>query len=153
MEPKKQNNKAATKDDNIDHHQRKSLIYVTRKEHLWEDWDNINSILEGAVVNAIATGSSRKKLGSLKQSSLAERNISGWILPVARQLSYLARQKLCRALEAEYRHFITILESAENLSDLDVRESLDYSRRLCPDLAILGDYDTGSHSAGKSNTQ
>ena len=120
------------------------VIYVTRKEHLWEDWDRINAALEGPLDadnsersnDVIETDRSSGHLGETRHSAAAVRNVSGWMLPVTGELSPSGRRLLCRALETEYRYYISILNSAENLSDQDVQASLESSRRSCPDLGI-----------------
>ena len=119
--------------------QNKPVIYATRKEYLWEDWDSINAEL-GVPLSADNSErsnsfSSSGHMGETRHSAV--RNVSGWMLPVTGELSPSGRQLLCRALEAEYRHYISILKSAENLSDQDVQASLEYSRQTCPDLEII----------------
>lgn len=101
-------------------------IYATRQTHLLEDWIQINKQLgeTGDIVFSRETD---------------VRNVTGLNLPVTRNVSDVGRTRLCKALAREYEVYILFLREAVNLSPEDVEESLQRSRKNCPELTILSD--------------
>ena len=101
-------------------------IYVTRQEHLLDDWTHINRLLgeTGEIVFARETD---------------VRNTTGMKLPVTRDLSEQGRHRLCNALVKEYKIYIEFLLHAVNLNQEDAEEELQRSRKHCPELSILSE--------------
>lgn len=97
-------------------------IYATRQEHLLDDFERINQLV----------GETKPLVRKPRQ-----RDVSNVTLPVTRDLSDKGRQRLCRALEGEYRIYIELILQAKNLNREDVVESLNYSRKKCPELELL----------------
>lgn len=102
-------------------------IYATRKDHLMDDFRNINYIL-----------GEREQLDFLESRKDQHiRDVSKVKLPVTRDLSDSGRERLCRALQPEYRVYIELLLRSDNLNRQDVIDDLAHSRKQCPNLAIL----------------
>ena len=99
-------------------------IYATRQEHLLEDFERINHLV----------GEPKPLVKKPRQ-----RDVSNVTLPVTRDLSDQGRQRLCRALEGEYRIYVELLVQAKNLNREDVLETLKYSRKKCPELELLSE--------------
>ena len=144
-------------------------IYVIRQERFWHDWINVNRLLgqttpiivppnSGSAVvattNSSSTSSSSLVLAS-KSSILIQRNISGFDVPVKRNISKEGRYYLCQALELEYVAYFKILRKALNIrntsrsntqydnnqhivsEDYDELQScVDIAKRNCPNLNI-----------------
>ncbi|CAB9520274.1 expressed unknown protein [Seminavis robusta] len=102
-------------------------VYVTRNEHLLDDFASINQLLLG-------DENSTTFDPSVLRAEQHVRNVSNLTLPVTRELSDKGRRRLCRALQPEYRLYITLLRHAKNLRNEDVQEALAYSQSKCPDL-------------------
>lgn len=107
----------------------KLTIYVTRKDHLHEDFGNINHIL----------GEQQPPEAHSSGDDTHERDTSNVTMPVTRDLSDEGRQRLCRALEPEYRIYIDFLLQSDNLDGQDVIDALTHSRTRCPNLDILSE--------------
>lgn len=104
-------------------------IYATRKDHLMDDFREINHIL-----------GDREQLDFLvSRKDHHIRDVSSVTLPVTRDLSDEGRERLCRALEPEYRVYIEILLYSVNLSRQDVIDDLAHSRTHCSNLGILSE--------------
>ena len=104
-------------------------IYATRKDHLMDDFRDINYIL-----------GEREQLDFLNSRKDQHiRDVSKVKLPVTRDLSDSGRERLCRALEPEYRVYVELLLHSDNLSRQDVIDDLIYSRKQCSNLVILSE--------------
>jgi hypothetical protein len=99
-------------------------IYATRKEHLLEDWKRINTML------------GEKEEAVIPQEAVA-RNVTGLKLPTTRDLSEVGRKRVCKALQREYDNYVRFLWEARNLSEDDVREAIEYSRKNCPEITFV----------------
>lgn len=97
--------------------------YVTRQEHLYEDWVRINQELgqEKVILPAQV---------DLKQV----RNVTKIVVPVTRDLSNHGTLTLCKALESEYKLYFWFLKMARNIHDEDLQASLDRAIGKCPNL-------------------
>lgn len=102
-----------------------SLIYVFRNDHLWEDWRDVNNMLDPNRTVVIPTG---------KKSNM--RDTSSVNLPVTRELSGASRSYLCQAIQQEYRVYFSLLSSAMNLNETDVQEAREKAYRNCPNLIL-----------------
>ena len=100
------------------------LIFVTRQEHLWYDWKKINYLL-GQIDDAGL------------QEDMNARNLTDLHQPITRDLSDMGRRRFCKALEREYQEYVQLLRDAINLSDDDLKESLEQARRTCPNINLL----------------
>jgi len=127
-----------------------TVIYATRKEFLWQDWKNINRLLKATQqLSGLPEENGRPHHGKdtldsvlvddslVREAVASARNVSSLVHPQTRDLSSKGRRRLCRALTAEYQHYVRILRSAKNLNVKGVQESLAYSRKNCPDLEML----------------
>jgi len=122
----------------------KGKIYVTRQEHLWDDWIAINQILEKEHGNKAQRTHDD---GTLPPPPPGFENIRNttqleeqYKLPVTRKFSsgQISINKLCGALEKEYRAYLWFLSRAENLKTSEaVKEVIDNLRykKKCTDLA------------------
>lgn len=107
------------------------VFYLIRQERLWEDWVNINRILE--TTYALSSHGSPydvppESRGDRRNSTTLELNK---LLPVGKNLSSLATQSLCRALETEYMAFFWFLIRATNIDNEQVNFSLNRAKVLC----------------------
>ena len=103
-------------------------LYVTRQEHLWADWAKINEDL-GQPVETIHIPA-QQVVRNMTVYELQNQ------LPVKRDLYARGREILCRALRDEYNAYFWFLQKAKNLSPHDINQSLLYSRRNCPNVAL-----------------
>jgi hypothetical protein len=102
-------------------------IYVTRQEHLQEDWVAVNRRL----------GQASAVLSLPHQRNLRNTTLGPHTMPVSRRLSLRGKRLLCRALTGEYKAYLWFLRQARNLSPEDVSESIRYSMLQCPQLTLL----------------
>jgi len=98
-------------------------LLVLRQEKLWEDWVELNARL----------GQPRESV-YIPPSSTNERNVSGLVLPVTREISSVARLKLCKALEPEYAAYFQILRRASNIGNEEVLYNKNIAKKNCPNL-------------------
>jgi hypothetical protein len=98
-------------------------LYAIRQEHLWKDWKDVNHLL-----------GQRGEIVIPHQSNL--RNVATVRQPVKRKLSDAGRDRLCRALEEEYKTYFGFLKKAVNVKETDVTEAMEYSKRQCPNLRL-----------------
>ena len=104
-------------------------IYATRKNHLMDDFREINQIL----------GERQQPVSSSSRDDMHARDVSNVTLAVTRALSDKGQQRLCRALEPEYRVYIEFLFHSDNLGRQDIVDDLAHSRTQCPNLDILSE--------------
>ena len=81
-------------------------LHVIRKEHLWEDWWDLNRRLGG---DGGAEGRMTPTASGGANAGGNARNITGMDLPVTREISPGGRDRLCLALETEYAAYYRIL--------------------------------------------
>jgi hypothetical protein len=105
----------------------RQIFYITRQEHLWDDWTRINQMLGQKEEVYVPDDESRNVRNSTQME--VEHN-----LPVSRDLSARGAIILCRALESEYKRFFWFLENAQNLSPVHVEQAKGYARTKCPEL-------------------
>lgn len=108
------------------------IFYLIRQERLWEDWIDINRIIE----TTYALSSHGSKYDVPLQHNLGDRRNSTTLeirkqLPVGKSLSALAKQSLCRALETEYRAFFWFLVRARNIDNEQIEFSLKRAKLQC----------------------
>lgn len=101
----------------------KPTIYVIRQKQVWKDWKEINRLL-----------GHKGKIAVPKESNL--RNVATVRQPVKRKLSDQGRDRLCRALQGEYKTYVKLLRKAINVKDVDIADALAYSRSRCPNIQI-----------------
>ena len=63
-----------------------------------------------------------------------QRNISGLVLPVTRDISQEGRLMLCKALEEEYIAYFRLIKLSENMNDQDLEFCRNIAQRNCPNL-------------------
>ena len=100
-------------------------LYVLRKEFLWSDWKDLNVIFGQKDPVIIPTADASES-----------RNISGFVLPVTRDISLEGRQKLCLALQSEYMAYFKIIKRAINLNTADVNQMIQIAKQNCANLDI-----------------
>jgi hypothetical protein len=98
-------------------------IYVLRQENLWDDWVALNSLLG-------------QKEPVVIPHHTNERNITGLQLPVGREISLEGRQKLCTALELEYKAYFRLVRRAANMDENDLEKCRQIAQKNCPNLDI-----------------
>eukprot|EP00934_Nitzschia_sp_Nitz4_P000643 Nitzschia sp. Nitz4//scaffold61_size107673//45161//46305//NITZ4_004233-RA/size107673-snap-gene-0.111-mRNA-1//-1//CDS//3329555704//643//frame0 len=97
-------------------------FYVIRQEHLWDDWKNVN----------VEFGQHEPVF--VPNSDFNQRNTTGLVLPVSRDVSDDGRVRLCEALELEYVAYFQILKSARNLNSVDLQRAVEAATKSCPNL-------------------
>jgi len=100
-------------------------IYVTRQEHLWDDWKTVNIAL------GQAPESVHIPVQHLRNTTVLELQNK---LPVTRALNERGREILCRVLQDEYNAYFWFLRKAKNLSPHDISQSILHSKQNCPKL-------------------
>jgi hypothetical protein len=107
-----------------------TAILVVRKEALWDDWTTANQFLGQTQVSTFPLTSIR--------------NYSHLVLPITKKLSETGRTRLCRMLIPEYKVYLELLSRADNLTPLQVQESLAIAQKNCPmlELSLPGDLRT-----------
>ena len=103
-------------------------LYVTRQEHLWDDWTKVNQDL-GQTVGTIYIPA-QQVVRNMTVYELQNQ------LPVKRELNARGREILCRVLRDEYQAYFWFLRKAENLTPHDISQSILYSKSNCPNLAL-----------------
>ena len=101
----------------------RATVFVIRSSHLWDDWVQINKLLDPTRDVYIPY-------------SRHERNVQNLTLPVTRDISDIGRVHLCDALQDEYRIYFDVLERAVNMNASDIKEAENVARRNCPNLTI-----------------
>mmetsp|Transcript_10629 Transcript_10629/g.26833 ORF Transcript_10629/g.26833 Transcript_10629/m.26833 type:complete len:434 (+) Transcript_10629:181-1482(+) len=103
-------------------------LFVIRKEHLWEDWRRVDTMLnlEENEIQPSASG------GSF--DNVTRRNVTGINLPVSGEISDSGRSRICKALEPEYRTYFRILHRAENMGTRDLEDARKLAEKNCPIL-------------------
>ncbi len=96
-------------------------VYVFRNEHIWEDWEAVNKLLDPNRTVVIPTGKKVRDVTNVKQ-------------PVSRDLSSRGRDYLCRAIQQEYEVFFSLLKRAVNLNETDIQDARDTANKNCPNL-------------------
>ena len=94
-----------------------------------DDFREINQIL----------GERQQPVSSSSRDDMHARDVSNVTLAVTRALSDKGQQRLCRALEPEYRVYIEFLFHSDNLGRQDIVDDLAHSRTQCPNLDILSE--------------
>jgi len=97
------------------------ITFALRQERLWNDWTSLNQMLGQTETVVIPTG-----------DKASYRNVSGWKLPVTRQISEEGRRKLCWALEPEYFAYFRFIQRARNLDENDLEDCKKVAARNCP---------------------
>lgn len=99
-------------------------VFVIRTKSLWDDWVTVNNMLgspnDVPIPDTINAG---KVVNGQSQ------------LPVTSNLNSQGREILCKFLRNEYILYIDLLNRAVNLSDDDMKSTLDDVHKNCP--AIL----------------
>lgn len=134
--PRKSRSESATSSS------KRRQIYVIRQEHLLEDWQQLNAMVEAAGVvgekSSAATKSHWKvtDVTSNNNTVVSHRNITGLQLPVTREISAKGRQKLCLALQMEYVAYFELLQLAVNMNGDDVQDCQRLAQQNCPNLDL-----------------
>jgi hypothetical protein len=110
----------------------KRTIYVTRQEHLWDDWKMTNEHL-GQASDTIFIPEKSQNNNRRNSTALELQNQ----LPVKRFVNDNGRQMLCQALEQEYKAYFWFLNAAKNLNAHDVQSSIERAKQNCPQLLLL----------------
>jgi len=96
-------------------------IFVIRTKHLWQDWRTVNNLLgsptEVPIPESVDEG----------QVVNSQKN-----LPVKSNLSSNGQRILCKLLLNEYKLYIDLINRAVNLSDDDLKTTLEDVQRNCP---------------------
>jgi hypothetical protein len=138
-------------------------IYVIRQEHLWDDWQQLNQHIAVSLLSNVGDVTNKThhdwqqqqlqkqstnvsiSLPSLGRMNMeSQRNVTGIQLPVTRQVSWGGRQKLCRALETEYRAYFQLLSMAMNMKENDIHDSFRIATKNCPHLVNMSSQLLGS---------
>mmetsp|Transcript_3312 Transcript_3312/g.6333 ORF Transcript_3312/g.6333 Transcript_3312/m.6333 type:complete len:517 (+) Transcript_3312:198-1748(+) len=98
-------------------------VFVIRTNYLWNDWIHVNNLL----------GSTYDVPVPSKKDAERVINARGR-LPVRNNVSEKGKRILCRCLKEEIRMYINLLNRAVNLSDEDVRVTLEDLQRNCPEV-------------------
>ena len=115
---------------------RNRQLYVIRKEKLWQDWKTVNDMLgerddrNGKTAAANDTPDNKAN----DATEIAARNITHLDLPVGKELSKVARMRLCGALVSEYETYFKILHVAINMQPSDVEWAKAVAQTNCPYL-------------------
>lgn len=104
--------------------QRQLDLYVTRQEHLQEDWESVNRHL-GQV----------EEVGLLPHQRSQHSSVQ--TMPVQKRLSRRGKRLLCNALTGEYEAYLWFLQRATNLTPEEVSKSIQYSISQCPQLTRM----------------
>ena len=113
------------------------ILYVTRQEHLWDDWTSVNQALGQSRDSVYIpqqlqlrnTNNNNNQQDDLSTTTEPQPRSS---MPVQRTLSATGRMMLCNAIREEYRAYFWFLQHAQNLQPADVQESVERARRNCP---------------------
>ncbi len=98
-------------------------VFVIRTNYLWNDWVQVNNLL-GSTYDV-----------PVPSREDAERVINArGRLPVRNNVSEEGKMILCKYLKEEIRIYIDLLNRAVNLSDEDVRVTLEDLQRNCPEV-------------------
>ena len=96
-------------------------VFVIRTKHLWQDWRTVNDLLgsptEVPIPESVDEG----------QVVNSQKN-----LPVKSNLSSNGQRILCKLLLNEYKLYIDLINRAVNLSDDDIKTTLEEVQRNCP---------------------
>ena len=106
------------------------VILTIRNEHLWDDYVGVHYWLSGTSPNE-----TRRQTDAPYVPFSTERKQETFV--VDKSISSLGRTRLCRALQSEYEAYLELLRRSINLSQEEKNESLEISRKSCPDLEIL----------------
>ncbi|KAL7579759.1 hypothetical protein ACA910_021898 [Epithemia clementina (nom. ined.)] len=106
-------------------------ILVLRNEYLWQDFVSANHWLSGGGESESSSSSSAMPSRERLSNTQMRKQV---VFPVTRDISPLGRQRLCRALQDEYRAYVQVLRRAVNLSPHQKNDSVQQSRRHCPIL-------------------
>jgi hypothetical protein len=96
-------------------------VYVIRTEHLWDDWYQINKLLDPTRNVYIP-------------HDLHGRYVKNLTLPVTKDISTQGREYICKHLNEEYRVYYSLLERAVNINKTDMQDARDAARRNCPNV-------------------
>jgi hypothetical protein len=109
-------------------------LYIIRQEHLWEDWSTVNRLLSGQPAASEAV--------VVLPDERVRRNVTGALPPpVTKQVNDKGRQNLCRALEPDYRAYLTLFRMAKNLRHpMDMQEAIAIGKYNCPDLGVFREF-------------
>lgn len=107
----------------------RQTLYVTRQEHLWDDWRAVNEAL-GQTDGPAYIPPHQEEVRNTTVLELQDR------LPVTRELNERGREMLCRALEEEYQAYFWFLGHAKNLSPHDISQSIAHAKKNCPNVVI-----------------
>ena len=103
-------------------------LYVTRQEHLWDDWRTVNQAL-GQPAQAVYLPTHQQ----IRNTTAYELQNQ---LPVTRTLDKRGREILCHALTEEYEAYFWILHHAKNLSPHSISQSMAYAKKNCPSISL-----------------
>ncbi len=96
-------------------------VFVIRTKSLWPDWVTVNNLLgspeDVPVPDSINEGKVVNSQGKL---------------PVTSNLSDEGRESLCKFMRNEYILYFDLLNRAVNLSDDDIKSTLDDAYKNCP---------------------
>ena len=112
-------------------------IYLIRQDHLWDDWIRINHMLgqtEAVVLPEIKVRRNMTELAEGKSPI------------VTKDVSELGRNRLCHALEEEYKAYFELFQQAKNLGSKDIEEAVSAGRERCPHL----DFETIRKGRGRT---
>jgi hypothetical protein len=121
--------------DNIPREARSGKVVVIRTEHLVEDWNSVENILDGAPIRDPNFTFAQKNKTWKKDEILkvdAAANSPAETKKVA-ALSPQAVRNLCQYLCVEIQRYKEILQRAINLSEEDVAVSMAELQATCPD--------------------
>ena len=114
------------------------VLYVTRQEHLWEDWNQINRMLAEESKTDHHVDPAHLVPSSSSSADLVLRNTTALVLrdmlPVTRDLSSNGQRILCRALQLEYIAYFWFLRHARNLPSESVAQAIRSAQEHCPNL-------------------
>ena len=115
-----------TKLPNLTDAQHSRTLYAIRQERFWDDWSNVNQLL----------GQSDPVYIPKADAAIIQRNVSKIQAPVTKDIDIIGREKLCRALETEYRAYFEILRRSVNIDETDMAACIQKAKANCPVLDI-----------------
>ncbi len=97
-------------------------VFLIRTKFLWEDWVVVNNLLGSSHNVTVPKSDETNKLNARGE------------LPIESNLSDEGRKTLCHFLKSDIQIYISFLNRAVNLSDEDVKVTLEDLQESCPEI-------------------